>query len=512
MISRACGVRPVKALSPKNFKKNQPHAAIESAQSAIEFIVGALHQASSANGAANGRVANESFQLDAVANRSGHLINSQNAGPYSYDANHRLIKVGSGDCATVNPGPGTTCYGWDAAGNLIQKTQGTSGAAQITRYAYDSQNRLTQISDTQNNAIARYSYDPFNRRLSKEHYRDAQGNLLASPKRTYYFYSDEGLIAESEQAIQVAPDASISAAQMPELTTQYIPQPGGLFTTGYLAIKTKSLAGSQAGQTIYAYYHHDHLSTPIRATDKAGNIVWSANYNAFGRAQINTAQSSIVSNLRLPGQYHDEESGLHQNWNRYYDYSVGRYITEDPIGLLGGNNRYIYAGANPVLAIDSDGRIVFVPIIVAAGAAIGGLAGAVSALNTPGASSSSVLIGALAGAAGGATAGVAGISLPVSVLVAAGANAWGQVANNAANGASISLTQVAVQGALGGAGTIYGNAGWTLGAALGALRGTGYTAQQAVQAARGTAGLLPPIFGNWPISTDYGGFLPPPCD
>jgi hypothetical protein len=93
---------------------------------------------------------------------------------------------------------------------------------------------------------ARYTYDPFNRRLIKEQYRDAQGNLLATPKRTTYFYTDEGLIAESERAIQVATDGSISAGQspqMPQITTQYIPQPGGLFTIGYLAIKTKSLSG-----------------------------------------------------------------------------------------------------------------------------------------------------------------------------------------------------------------------------------------------------------------------------
>ncbi|UHM92582.1 RHS repeat-associated core domain-containing protein [Rahnella victoriana] len=40
--------------------------------------------------------------------------------------------------------------------------------------------------------------------------------------------------------------------------------------------------------------------------------------------------------IRMQGQHYDEESGLHYNRHRYYDPTLGRYITQDPIGLLGG--------------------------------------------------------------------------------------------------------------------------------------------------------------------------------
>jgi len=102
-----------------------------------------------------------------------------------------------------------------------------------------------------------------------------------------------------------------------------------------LFVKTRN----SNGQDAFAYYHPDQLGTPIQATDKQGNLVWAASYNAFGQASITTPDATadkptISSNLRLPGQYFDAETGLHYNWHRYYDPGTGRYITQDPIGVV----------------------------------------------------------------------------------------------------------------------------------------------------------------------------------
>ena len=83
-------------------------------------------------------------------------------------------------------------------------------------------------------------------------------------------------------------------------------------------------------------------------------MVWKADYRPFGEASVNP-NSEVVNNIRLPGQYHDEETGLHYNWHRYYDSMTGRYITPDPIGLLGGINIYLYALNDPVNYLDSLG-------------------------------------------------------------------------------------------------------------------------------------------------------------
>jgi RHS repeat-associated protein len=47
--------------------------------------------------------------------------------------------------------------------------------------------------------------------------------------------------------------------------------------------------------------------------------------------------------LRYPGQYADDETGLHDNTFRYDDPEIGRSTSPDPIGLEGGFNLYQYA-------------------------------------------------------------------------------------------------------------------------------------------------------------------------
>ena len=83
------------------------------------------------------------------------------------------------------------------------------------------------------------------------------------------------------------------------------------------------------------------------------NIVWNAEYEPFGKANITT--ETVTNNTRFPGQYYDQETGLYYNYFRYYDPSIGRYITSDPIGLAGGINTYGYVAQNPLRYTDPQG-------------------------------------------------------------------------------------------------------------------------------------------------------------
>lgn len=100
------------------------------------------------------------------------------------------------------------------------------------------------------------------------------------------------------------------------------------------------------------FIHADHLNTPQVLTDDTQDTVWQA-YTPFGEATITT--EVVANNLRFPGQYYDAETGLHYNYFRTYDPSIGRYITSDPIGLDGGISTYAYVGGNPLFWIDPKG-------------------------------------------------------------------------------------------------------------------------------------------------------------
>jgi RHS repeat-associated protein len=114
-----------------------------------------------------------------------------------------------------------------------------------------------------------------------------------------------------------------------------------------------------SGEETLRYLHTDHLNTPRLATDAEGTVIWRWEGAAFGNAPPNEDPdgdgSPVTINLRFPGQYYDQETGLHYNWNRYYDPRTGRYVTSDPIGLDGGLNTYLYANANPLRFMDPRG-------------------------------------------------------------------------------------------------------------------------------------------------------------
>jgi RHS repeat-associated protein len=99
--------------------------------------------------------------------------------------------------------------------------------------------------------------------------------------------------------------------------------------------------------------HADYLGTP-RVITNGATVVWKwESKDPFG-ANLPSVQS-VVYNQRFPGQYYDNENGLHYNWHRTYDPSLGRYVQPDPLGLAAGKNPFNYANQNPLNATDRDG-------------------------------------------------------------------------------------------------------------------------------------------------------------
>ncbi len=103
----------------------------------------------------------------------------------------------------------------------------------------------------------------------------------------------------------------------------------------------------------------DHLNTPRLVANAAGATVWRWDQQEpFGVNVADENPSGLGAfdlPLRLPGQMYDRETGLHYNYYRDYDPSIGGYKESDPAGLRGGLNTYAYVEARPLRYTDPFG-------------------------------------------------------------------------------------------------------------------------------------------------------------
>lgn len=115
------------------------------------------------------------------------------------------------------------------------------------------------------------------------------------------------------------------------------------------------------------YVHKDNLGSTIALSDGSGNLVQSYEYDAFGKAYVNTGSGayvavqdftgSLYNNDRFfTGREFDRETDLYFFRARYYDASLGRFISRDPIGMTDQINLYAYVHNNPLGMTDPSGR------------------------------------------------------------------------------------------------------------------------------------------------------------
>ena len=98
------------------------------------------------------------------------------------------------------------------------------------------------------------------------------------------------------------------------------------------------------------------LTTPDDTLWSFDTSVWEP----FGT--LYSLNGSVNLDARFPGQWYQLETGLHYNWHRHYDPTLGRYTRADPVGMPDVPNRFAYARSNPMMNIDPDGKQVALPI------------------------------------------------------------------------------------------------------------------------------------------------------
>ncbi|AYO52823.1 RHS repeat-associated core domain-containing protein [Acinetobacter wuhouensis] len=245
-------------------------------------------------------------------------------------------------------------YQYDAYGQLIRQ-KSSKGDLYLE---WDACGRLIKSRNAE--YTAEYRYDALGRRIQKcskhHHSGDEQnviygweGNTLAfesNDQATKHYVYEKGSFVPLLQAVYAE---QIELHQTPDWSDKpYSLQRDPLWKTSKKAKDWNDVW----------FYHCDHLGTPQEMTDHTGSIIWKAEYKAWGECKPKKAKSNffenseiISNNIRFQGQYFDEETGLHYNRYRYYSPYVGRFISKDPIGLLGGHNVYAYA-PNPTVWID----------------------------------------------------------------------------------------------------------------------------------------------------------------
>ena len=88
----------------------------------------------------------------------------------------------------------------------------------------------------------------------------------------------------------------------------------------------------------------DHLGTPIEAYNQEGELIWEREQDLYGNSRQGFAKENFRCPFKYQEQYYDSEVELCYNRFRYYHPETGRYISEDPIKLLGGFNVFAYVG------------------------------------------------------------------------------------------------------------------------------------------------------------------------
>jgi RHS repeat-associated protein len=189
-------------------------------------------------------------------------------------------------------------------------------------------------------------------------------------------------------------------------------------------------------------YATDHLGSVLN-TPMAGEL---HTFGSFGETLAEHAEIGLEPVVYgFAGREWDSESGLYYNRAREYSSSTGRFLTQDPIGLSGGDfNLYRYVGNNSLVLTDPNGKCPLC-IVVAGGALAGAIINVAIAYRSGNLNAGNVV----------ATAAIGAISGSVIVL-SSGALGAAATATSAAELLTIEVGSQGIAATLAGAATDLG--------------------------------------------------------
>ena len=208
---------------------------------------------------------------------------------------------------------------------------------------------------------------------------DPNGNATNGPGGNSYNWNAIGqLMASSFQAAYSYDALGRRVVKWSWNGTQYVPATWFVYDGDQVVLDLNATTKNLI--TEYAFYQNGDLFGLRTPTDTAVAIATPANHTLLGLARMRggaeikrydplwtpwgdvTPDTGIIVRYRMGSQEFDQETGLYHLGARYYDPQMGRFISEDPIGIAAGLNLYAYANNDPVDGLDRSGlRAMDVP-------------------------------------------------------------------------------------------------------------------------------------------------------
>jgi RHS repeat-associated protein len=239
--------------------------------------------------------------------------------------------------------PTTEQFFHDLDGNLIQDGRWTA-------YVWDGENRLIEMKrDTETPTEARqrltFEYDHLGRRVRKRYFTH-NGTGWSEQRVTTYLYDGQNLVAELD-----GNNANATLRTYVWGTDLSGNRSGTGGVGGLLWVNNSQTTGDlPTGIHFVAYDGNGNVSGLTSATDGINTARYE--YGPFGEPLRTTGPLAAANPIRWSTKVTDDESGLVYFGYRYYNSSTGRWLSRDPIGILGGPNLNAFVSNEGLSSVD----------------------------------------------------------------------------------------------------------------------------------------------------------------
>jgi RHS repeat-associated protein len=320
-----------------------------------------------------------SYSYDAAGRRTSMTVSGQTPVSYTWDNANRVTQIAQGSSVTslaydianrrssvTLPNNVVVSYSYDNASRLTGLTyQLGSTTLGTLSYSYDQLGRKTQVSGSFARTglpapVVSATYDAANQLVNWNGVPvsyDANGNMLSDGVNTFTWDARNHMATLNGVNLQY--DAFGRRTTNPAGTSFLYdvinPAQEKLGSTVMANLITGATdeVFSRADAAGSVTQLKDDLGNTLALADATGNLVTSYTYDPFGRTTISGAASANV--FQYTGREND--GSLYYYRSRYYNPVMGRFVSPDSIGLLGGDaNLYGYTQNSPVNATDPSGN------------------------------------------------------------------------------------------------------------------------------------------------------------